>query len=224
MFTNIEGVIFDLDGTLVDSMWLWEAIDVDYLARFNLTLPSDLKDDIEGMSFTETAHYFKKRFNLGDAIEDIKKDWTEMAYGYYENKVPLKKGILKLLESLKEEGIPMGIGTSNSRDLVNIVLDKHHIKHYFSSIRTSCEVQIGKPAPDIFLKVAEDLGIDPSKCLVFEDVINGIIAGQKAGMKVCAIYDEHTHDLTEDKKKLADYYIEDYEQLFITKEGIHNEV
>jgi HAD superfamily hydrolase (TIGR01509 family) len=213
MLKNVEAVIFDLDGTLVDSMWLWEAIDIEYLKRFNLELPSDLQEHIEGNSFTETALYFKERFKIQDSIDKIKEDWNGMALDYYSHKVPLKRGVQAFLDHLKEHNIPMGIGTSNSRQLVEIIIDKHNIGHYFKSIRTSCEVNKGKPAPDIFLKVAEDLGVAPEKCLVFEDIPNGILAAKNAGMKVCAIYDDFSKMMNEEKIQLADYFIEHYEVL-----------
>ena len=92
MLKNIDAVIFDLDGTLVDSMWMWKTIDIEYLARFGLEFPEDLQADIEGMSFTETAIFFKNRFKLPDPVDKIKRDWNEMAWDKYLNEVPLKRG------------------------------------------------------------------------------------------------------------------------------------
>ena len=74
-----KAVIFDLDGTLVDSMWMWKAIDIEYLARFGLDCPDDLQKRIEGMSFSETASYFKERFGLEDSLEEIKEAWVDMS-------------------------------------------------------------------------------------------------------------------------------------------------
>ena len=198
MLKDIDAVIFDLDGTLVDSMWMWETIDVEYLARFGLEFPKDLQGSIEGMSFSETAAYFKERFNLPDSLEQIKSDWNKMAWDKYLNEVPLKEG-LGSLEFLKANKIPAGIATSNSRELVDLIIDKHNIGHYFTSIRTSCEVEKGKPSPDIYLLVAMDLMVDPKKCLVFEDVIHGIMAGKNANMKVCAVYDKFSEKCEEQK-------------------------
>lgn len=76
---HIKAVIFDLDGTLVDSMWMWEDIDIEYLGRYGLSCPEDLQKAIEGMSFTETAVYFKERFGLPDSIEEIKEAWIAMS-------------------------------------------------------------------------------------------------------------------------------------------------
>src|SRR5699024_8375515 len=85
---------------------------------------------------------------------------------------------------------------------------------YFDSVRTSCEVSAGKPAPDVYLKVAKDLSVDPSACLVFEDVPKGILAGKNAGMEVCAVDDEFSRPLEAEKKQLADYFIHDYNEIF----------
>ena len=207
MFKDADAVIFDLDGTLVDSMWMWESIDIDYLARFGLEFPLDLQTSIEGMSFSETAIYFKERFNIPDSLDQIKSDWNKMAWDKYLYEVPLKEGVRELLEYLSSNKIPAGIATSNSRELVDLIIDKHDISEYFSSIRTSCEVEKGKPSPDIYLMVAKDLRVDPKRCLVFEDVIQGIMAGKNAGMKVCAVYDEFSKNNEKQIRGLSDYYI-----------------
>ena len=92
MLRNINAVLFDLDGSLVDSMWIWKDIDREYLGRFNIPLPEDLQSSIEGMSFSETAVYFKEHFPIPDSIEQMKSDWTQMARDKYLHEVPLKNG------------------------------------------------------------------------------------------------------------------------------------
>lgn len=207
MLKDIDAVIFDLDGTLVDSMWMWESIDREYLAKFGIELPKDLQSQIEGMSFTETATYFKKHFDLPDSLDQIKSDWNQMAWDKYVNEVPVKEGVISLLEYLHKNNIPAGIATSNSRELVDLIIEKHQLKGYFTSIRTSCEVAVGKPSPDIYLLVAKDFGVKPTRCLVFEDILVGIMAGRNADMKVCAVYDKYSDQDRKEKIKLADYYV-----------------
>ncbi len=215
MLDNIKAVIFDMDGTLIDSMWLWKAIDIEYLARFNHTLPDDLQAAIEGKSFTETALYFKERFGIEDDVETIKSDWNNMAWEFYRDRVTLKEGALDFLKQLREQGIKTGIGTSNSTEMVKLILDKFELAPLFDSVRTSCEVAKGKPSPDIYLKVAEDIKVDPSDCLVFEDVPMGIMAANNAGMRSCAIYDDFSADMDDEKKKLADHYLGSYTELLV---------
>ena len=213
MLENTDAVIFDLDGSLVDSMWMWRDIDIAYLARFQISLPEDLQNRIAGMSFSETAAYFKERFSLPDSLETIKADWNRMARDKYLYEVPLKPGAYEFLTGLKERGIALGIATSNSRQLVENIADVHNLHNYFSCIMTGCDVARGKPAPDIYLAVAETLNVSPSRCLVFEDILPGILAGKNAGMRVCAVEDDYSLPEKEEKKALADYYIENFYHL-----------
>ena len=214
MLKNTDAVIFDLDGSLVDSMWMWRAIDIEYLGRFGIPLPEDLQSKIEGMSFSETAVYFKEFFHIPDSLEKIKDDWNRMAWEKYANEVPLKPGIPEFLRGCRKHGIKLGIATSNSRELVENIVEVHKLRDYFSCIMTGCDVAHGKPAPDIYLAVSEKLRVNPERCLVFEDIIPGIQAGKSAGMKVCAVEDAYSLQTKENKKALADFYIEDYFNLF----------
>lgn len=207
---RFDAVIFDLDGTLVDSMWVWEKIDDDFLGKRNIEKPNDMDKALEGKSFTETAAYFKERFKLEMSIEEIKLEWNEMAWSFYTKEVPVKKGVREFLEALKKQNIKLGIATSNSIELVQAVLKALEIEDYFDQIRTSCEVGRGKPFPDIYLKVAEDLDVKPAKCLVFEDIPNGVLAGKNAGMTAWCVRDRQDEVLWEEAKKVADFSVADY--------------
>ncbi len=215
MLENKKAVIFDLDGSLVDSMWMWREIDIEYLGRFGIPLPEDLQSKIEGMSFSETAIYFKEHFQIPDSVEKMKADWNQMAWDKYMNEVPLKPGIPEFLKGCKEHGIKLGIATSNSRELVENIAKVHNLHDYFSCIMTGCDVDKGKPAPDIYLAVAKQLQVPSSQCLVFEDIVPGILAGKRAGMEVCAVEDAYSVHARAEKKALSDYYIEDYYHLFL---------
>jgi HAD superfamily hydrolase (TIGR01509 family) len=209
-FKDIKGVIFDLDGTLVDSMWIWRQIDIEFLEKRGIDLPDELQKEIEGKSFTETAHYFKDRFQLPETIESIQNEWNEMARLFYKERIPLKNGVLEFLEKVHSKGLLMGIGTSNSRELLVEILKSKGIEKYFKTIRTSCEVPRGKPYPDIFLKVAEDMGLDPSECVVFEDTHAGVTAAKSAGMQAVAIYDALSEPYTDAIKESADHFMDDF--------------
>lgn len=213
MLENITAVIFDLDGTVVDSMWMWKQIDIEYLARFGIELPADLQRCVSGMSFSETAVYFKERFHIPDSTDEIKAVWNEMAMEKYRHEVGLKPGALAFLQRMRKMGIRTGIATSNSRELAMTVLDALNITQYFDEIHISCEAKRGKPAPDIYLLVAEYLKTAPEHCLVFEDVTQGIMAGKAAGMRVCAIEDDFSSMYREEKRRLADYYIESFDEV-----------
>ena len=216
---KIEAAIFDLDGTLVDSMWVWKSVDVDFLGQFGQEVPETLQDELEGMSFTETACYFKKRFPfLPFSVEQLKEIWNQLASEKYAHEVPLKPGVKEFLVRLKEHGIKTGVASSNSKELVVISLKNLGVYDYFDTIRTACEVKKGKPAPDIYLLAAEDLKVKPERCIIFEDVPAGILAGAGAGMHTCAVADRYSEYLKDEKIRLADRYIEDFFELLPDEE------
>lgn len=208
-----KAVIFDLDGTLVDSMWVWHDIDIEYLGRYGYEVPKEMILEIEGMGFTEVAHYFKERFQIPESLEEIKAEWNRMAFEKYATEVPLKPGLAGFLAQLKKDGIRIGIASSNSRELIMACLEHHQIDGCFDRIITSCDVAKGKPSPDVYLRAAELLGVQPEECLVFEDVPMGILAGKNAGMQVCAIEDAHSAAQREEKRRLADFYIRSYDEI-----------
>jgi HAD superfamily hydrolase (TIGR01509 family) len=206
-----KAVIFDLDGTLIDSMLVWINVDKEYLTKRNIPVPDDLFKDVEGgNNFVEIAHYFKKKFNLPDSIEEICSEWTNMVAEYYKKDVKLKPGALELLQFLKEKDIRIGVGTSNSKYLAETVLQANGVLVYFDSIIAGCDDIKGKPFPDIFLKAAKELNVLPQDCLVIEDVLVGVQAAKNAGMDIYAIYDEYAAHETEQIKQNADFYAEDF--------------
>lgn len=213
MLTNIKGIIFDLDGTMVDSMWMWRNIDHEFMAAHNLDMTDELERTIEGMSFRETAEYFVQTYPLKETVEELMDIWVQMAIDKYQHEVPVKPGLLHFLQEMKMRGIKMGIATSNARILLDAVADSHGFYDYMDSVLTANEVKRGKPAPDVFLAVADKIGITPADCLVFEDIPQGIRAGLAAGMKVCAVFDEYSQSQEAEKRALAHYYIDSYEQV-----------
>lgn len=214
MLDGIKAVIFDLDGTLVDSMWMWRDIDIEFLASKNIPFEEDLQEKIEGMSFTETAIFFREYFHLTETVEELKSIWNDMAMEKYRYEVPLKNGVVEFLEYLKKNDIKMGIATSNSKELVEAVNMAHHLDNYISCFVTACSVNKGKPAPDVYLEAARRLQVEPEYCLVFEDIVKGMEAGKNAGMKVCGVEDAYSAWQREEKKKSCDYYIRSYLEIF----------
>lgn len=214
MLEQTEAVLFDLDGTLMDSMWVWVDVDEAYIRRYGLTPPEDFNQKIEGMSYTETAMYYLRVFpEIHKTLDEIKQEWYEMTLSRYTEEVTLKPGLVPFLKELKKRGMKMGVATSNTRELVNAALKAHGISEYFDIISTSCEAGAGKPAPDVYLHAAGALKVRPDGCLVFEDVPMGILAGKNAGMRVCAVDDAFSSAQEARKRELADYYIYSYEDV-----------
>lgn len=214
MLKDIEAVIFDIDGTLIDSMWIWTDIDDLFLVKYGLKEPEGFHEGMEGKSYSETAQYFLDLFpSLPHTREELEQEWYDMAYEIYTTQMELKKGAYDFIMEMHKRGIKLGIATSNHRELAEGMLKHNKVFEYFDSIWTSGDVNAGKPNPAVYLRVAEDMGIAPAKCLVFEDVPNGILAGKNAGMKVCAIEDAFSKPQEDKKRELADYYIQDYDDI-----------
>ena len=213
MWRDKKGAIFDMDGTLMDSMWMWKDIDIAYLARHHTEMPENLQREIEGMSMPETAVYFRERFGITDSVEQMVSDWNEMAVGFYRTRVRLKKGVRELLKEMKLRGMKIGIATSNSIELTRECLETNRVRDLFDTVRTAKEVPRGKPAPDIYLSVAEEWGLDPADLIVFEDIPNGVLAARRAGMEVIAVADPYSISRREELKQIADLFIEDFTQI-----------
>ncbi|WP_300382204.1 HAD family phosphatase [Clostridium sp.] len=217
---DIKGVIFDLDGTLIDSMDIWAKIDQEYLSNFGINVPDNIQQEITHLTLTETAKYFQDRFNIKDDIKSIIDKWNNMAFYYYSNKIFLKKGVLEYLKQLKENNIKIALATSNSIPLLEATLKNNGIYQYFDAISTSEEVNKSKENPDIYLLSAKKLGVDPKDCLVFEDIPQAVKGAKIAGMKVYAVYDKSSESNKEELVKLADKYIYNFNELIQEKVSI----
>lgn len=210
MLENVKACIFDLDGTLIDSMGLWEGVDEEYFAMHNVPLPADYQKMIDGLSIVEIAVMTKEKFGFKETVEEMLDHWNKMAYYKYAHEIQAKPGAYEFLQKCKEKGIKIGVATSNSIPLYSAVAKNLKFDEMMEAVVTGEDVKNGKPDPESYLKVAGKLGVDPKDCLVFEDLVVGIQSGIAAGMKTCAIYDKFSENQDEERRKLADYYFKDF--------------
>ncbi len=208
-----DAVLFDLDGTVVDSMGIWKDIDREYFGRYDLELPEDYQRRIEGLSFYETAVFTQENYFPDLTPQILMEDWNQMAYDHYANLVKPKECIREFLEKLRSMGIKMGIGTSNSGLLCKATLKNNGLIDFFDVILTGEECGAGKPSPDVYLNCAGSLNVVASRCLVFEDISKGIIAGKRAGMTVVAVHDDYSADQWQEKCSIADHSIYSYREI-----------
>ncbi len=205
-----EAVIFDLDGTLIDSLSVWHDVDVAFLGKRGLSVPDTLQKDLGGLSMYEIGEYFQREFGLPDTVEEMMAEWNELAYEDYRYRFGLKDGADDLLHFLKENSFPTGLATSNSRELVEASFEKNRLHDVIDVIVSSNEVPHGKPEPDIYLACAQRLSAAPEKCLVFEDHPDGILAARRAGMTVWALADTYTSEEAEEKRQAAAGFLNDF--------------
>lgn len=219
MFDNIKGAIFDLDGTLVDSMWVWARIDEDIVKTLGLDIPPhEIMKDIAHYSFNETALYFKNQFQLTQSPEELQDLWMQTAEIEYSTNVSLKPGARAFLDQLKAKGVKLAVATSNNHHLLNICLKANNIEHYFDALVTTDDTEAkSKSEPDVYLYAAESIGIAAEDIVVFEDVPHAMRGARSAGMKVVAVDDAHTALTKEEALSLADLFIQDFTALLDPK-------
>lgn len=210
---KFKAAIFDLDGTLIDSMGIWKVIDEEYLNKYGFDVPENLQEEITHLTIIETAMYFKEKFNIKDDIETIINTWNDMAYNHYSNTIKLKEGVIEFLDYLKSNNIKIGLATSNTQPLLEATLKNNNIYDYFDSITISEEVGVSKANPDIYLLSAQKLNVDPKDCIVFEDIVQAVKGAKLAGMTVYSIYDESSAYQKDELIKVSDKYILNYLEL-----------
>ncbi|MCF7913025.1 MAG: HAD family phosphatase [Candidatus Cloacimonetes bacterium] len=217
---DIKAVIFDLDGTLIDSMGIWRNVDIEYLQKRGIEVTPDLFTNLpQGNSFSELAHYVKDKFNLPDSIETICNEWTQMVKGHYENQLKLRPGVMELLRFLKKKHILMAVGTSNSLELTQSALKNNKVSDYFRVVISGDTHLRGKPFPDIFIEAAKNLDLSADECLVIEDTLVGVLSAKAAGMRVIAIKEPDSQSDWFRIKQEADFAVSHFEEILLYLQG-----
>jgi len=205
-----KAYIFDLDGTLLDSMGMWDQIDIDFLGKRGIAVPPDYMGAISAMTFTETAAYTIKRFELPDTVDGLINEWNDMAAYAYSHTVQMKPHAKEYLAALQERGAKLAVATSLFPELCDSALRNNGIDTLFHAVCNTAQAGQGKSQPDVFLLAAKELGVSPEDCLVFEDLLAAVKSAKSAGMSVCAVYDKTSANDWEEIKKTADYAIVDF--------------
>lgn len=203
---KFHGAIFDLDGTLLDSVGLWADIDREFLGSYGFSVPGDYMDAVMSLTFRETAEYTIRRFGLRDTPEAVMDRWTQMAREAYAHTVPLKPGAKELLALLKKEGLHIALATACLEELFLPALKRHGIRSAFDAFITTREAGSGKETPAIYHMAAAKLGLPPESCLVFEDVYSCSQSAKEAGMTVYGVYDSHAAEDRPRMEALCDRY------------------
>jgi HAD superfamily hydrolase (TIGR01509 family) len=188
IISDIKAVIFDMDGLMIDSEPFWAKTDKIFLEGHSIPYTPEINLHIMGMGQREIMEYFKKEFGLTGDTHELIDERRELLYTFLLADVKLLEGVEEIVISLYKKGFPLAIATTgHAKEKVEKILEKVGLESYFSVIVSGDDVGNGKPAPDIYLKTAELLHVDPSVCLVFEDAPNGVKSGKAAGMTVYGI-------------------------------------
>jgi HAD superfamily hydrolase (TIGR01509 family) len=206
MLQPFRAVIFDLDGVLADSEPWWNEIDAKLLAEYGATYRGEYHQKVIGVSYRLAIEFYKKTFGLSAPTEEMMRRRGEIAAQFFANRVDLFPSTKQVLEELRRMNLRLAVATSSVATSARPFLVRHELTDFFDVVVTGDEVENGKPAPDIYLRAAEKLGIPAGACLVIEDALSGIAAARAARMRVAGIPDTRFVDPREYEKE-ADYLL-----------------
>ena len=213
---NIKSAIFDMDGTLVDSLFIWEVLWSSFGERFlkDGSFAPSAEDDkrVRTLTLKDAMSLIHENYNLGESGEELLSLANEIMLDFYANRAELKEGVLEFLEHLHRNGTKMCIASATAPELLSVAMDNLGLHKYFPVIFSCGAIGKGKDHPDVFLQAAEYLGADIGETWVFEDSLVAIETAVNAGFKTVGIYDRF--NFGQDRiKQLANEYIADGETL-----------
>ena len=207
---NIKGAIFDLDGTLVDSMGVWHRIDDEFLGRRGFPADESYKQAVKTMKYETAAHYTIERYGLSETPEEVMAEWDSMALHEYRYNIKCKPGAAEFLNELKKRGIKIALATVSHRALLEAVLKGNHIFELFDVLTDVSQVSRGKEEPDLYWFAAKQMELEPEECIVFEDVLLGIDSAKRGGFYTCGVKDHSSYAEELEIRQLADCFVENF--------------
>ena len=207
---NLKCAIFDFDGTLFDSMSVWDMVGEMYLRSLEKEPKPSMREDIRELSLYESACYFQREYALSLSPREIMEGVNRIIEQYFMNEVLPKKGVPAFLEQMARTGIPMCIATAAERYQIEAALKRCGLDHYFDAIFTCSEVECGKNEPLIFRKAMEFFGAERCETVIFEDAMHAVQTAKADGFMVAAVFDD-SEKRQGTLRELADCYIEDFE-------------
>lgn len=208
---EIDAAIFDLDGTLLDSLWAWENSGSNYVRSRGFEPPADLDARLETMSLMDGARLVKEMYNLPESPEVLLEQTLEPIKNRYFYEIQPMPGVREQLARLKAQGVKMAVATASHKEFAQRALTRLGMLDYFEFIITCDEVGIGKTSPKVYEVALERLGTAKERTLVAEDALHALETAHKAGFPTAAIEEAHSVNQVRQKLDVADYYILDYE-------------
>lgn len=210
----IRAAIFDLDGTILDSMGIWGQIDVEFLGNRGIRPPEDYQAAITPMAPADAAAYTIERFGLDNTPQELMDEWYEMAFRHYRDDIPLKPFAYDFIQRLYVKGFKIAIATSSYKEMVEAALARTGLSSMIELIVTSADVGKSKHEPDIYLRCAKLLGVQPTECIVYEDITEGVNAARGAGFLTVGVYEPAYYD-TDGLRRAAGSFIHSYAELLL---------
>ena len=210
---EIKAVIFDMDGTLIDSTGIWHEIDINFFAKRGMELPSDYAQHIVHLGLKQAAIFTKETYGIKESVQEIMDEWHNMSIDMYRYHVELKPHSLELLKLFKENNIKMAIATANDEPLYRPCIERLGIGEYFDEIADVNTAKEGKQSAKIYLDLAKKMGAEPQNTLVLEDMPTCVKTANKSGFITVAVYDNASKAYDKEKKDNSLLFINDFGEL-----------
>ena len=208
--TQIRQAIFDVDGTLLDSMPIWRDVGTRYLSQFGIRAEDGLYETLFPMTLEESSRYLKERYMLLKDPDEIRQGFVGIIEQFYREEVQLKPGAAELLKRFYEKGIGLTVLSTGEEALLDAALTRLNVRRYFGKILTCTGLGMTKRTPEIFLKAAEILQVRPQEAVVFEDVLYAIESAEAGGFRTVAVSDTANSGSFDRIRKTADLFIENF--------------
>ena len=208
----IKGAIFDFDGTLFNSMYVWHAVGEEYLKSHGKIAKPGFRDTVKSMSLLESAYYVRDVYGVDKPAQTIANEVNALVEKHYFNDVQPKKGLVNFIKELKAQDIKLCVATATDKYMIEAALKRCGLRDMFSAIFTCTEVGASKKEPTIYREALKFLGTDRKNTMIFEDAIYAVKTAKADGFYVTGVYDEYERE-TSLVEELADLYIRDYEDM-----------
>ena len=216
---RLQSAIFDMDGTLLDSMHIWDDLGARMLRARGIEPEADLHEKLKVLTPLEGARYCEETYGLPESVEEINGIFHSMVADFYAHEVQPKPGVQKFLSLLKMEGVWMYVATNTDRPLVELALKHAGLDGFFRGILTCAEAGAGKKeSPEIYERCLRRLRSTKKDTVVFEDALHAIRTAKAAGFRVAGVYDPAFEADQTEIQQLSDYYIRSFEEFFETTE------
>ena len=212
---NISGAIFDMDGTLTDSMFIWMELGSRYLVSYGITPRENLLEEIKALTMWDTIDYIKREYGIHQTNDEIYRRIESLLWPMYRDEVLPKDGVFLLLDRLRERGVKMAVASATDKHIVEMVLEKTGLLGYFSEVFTCSSVGAGKDVPLIYEKALDSLGTPKEETAVFEDALYALTTAKNAGFPVVGVYDASAEKDRSVIEELSDFYITDYKKDYL---------
>lgn len=206
-----DGILTDMDGTILDSMGMWTEIDRRFLEKRGIVMDDEYTDRLKTMTFPDAADFTISRYSLKESPEDIMHEWDEMCIEMYKTEIDLKRGVREALAEWKEKEIPVAIVSLSKEFMVRTAVKMYGIEPLLTDLVYMESTNKGKDVPDSFFYGADLLGVKSERCLVLEDSLTAMRTAKAAGFIVCAVEDDSAKADREAIYQVADYYMKSFQ-------------